>query len=256
MSFDRVIVSATDDGFREFWPLVSTAWRKWFPSVKVTLALIAGEDRSITDLQRHGEVIRYAPIHGMPPANQAKLARYLAAGQYPDDVCLIHDIDTVPLQATYYAEITAARKPGHLLLVGRERYDGTPHEGKCPAGCTTGEGRLFAELFRGGLWELIGMHAFDGWEDPWLPSERFSDESTMRSLLDGSSVPAQRVPQGFDWRRDCPDRSWWSLDLERLYGGGYIEANMPRPPHGHPDKMLPIAAYIYGRKVMMEEILG
>jgi hypothetical protein len=155
-------------------------------------------------------------------------------------------MDTIPLQAEYYRRLTDQRIPGHLLCVGREVYNGTPHAGKFPAGCMTGEGRLFKSLMPGNVEQLFDMRVHDHKEDPRNLPERFSDESLVRALLTiNQGIPQQHVERGIDPMTDWVDRSWWHLDVSKMMSGGYIEANLPRPMHANMDKIQPIWDYIF-----------
>lgn len=264
--FDRVVLSSTEDWFLEFWPLVSTAWRRFFPDVKVSLALVrsdvSDEDGMLSWAAEYGDTHLFPLDVTVPAPNYAKLARYLLAARFPDEVCLIHDVDTCPLQRKYYINLVKPRRPHHLLCVGAEVYRGTPHEGKFPAGCVTGEGRLFGQLINPsevpedqaiGAWS--GLRIFDAKEDPCNAPDRFSDESLMRALLSrNQDVKPHHVVRGIDIHRDWVDRSWWSLDEEKLHRGGYIEANLLRPMSDNWKAINPIARFIFGKPVDIEEI--
>lgn len=219
--FDIVCLSRNDDPrYAQFVPLVEHAWSRFFPEVDVAIA--------------------HTP--GASPAT-AKLARYRLAGMLSHSVCLIHDIDTVPLQRDYYVRLTEQRRPGHLLCVGREVYDGTPHEGKFPAGCMTGEGELFRRLLPPGL--CPASRVFDDKEDPSDPSGQFSDESLIRARLSITDIPRQYEPREVDIYRDWVDRSWWHLlDVDRLRRGEYVECNMLRPWSENREAMQPIVDFL------------
>lgn len=223
--FDRVILSTNNDPrYMEFAELTPHAWRKFFPECQVTL-------------------VRVSAPPGIPSSSWAKLARYAAAMETPDEVCLIHDIDTVPLQRQYTLDLLGRRQPGHLLCVGREVYADSVHRGKFPAGHCTGEGSLFRALLED--YEPGLPQVFDHKED--VRSSRFSDESMMRAQLHRHpEVPRQHVERGVDIHADWIDRSWWKVDVEKLWAGGYVECNMLRPWSEHEEEMAPVVEYIRG----------
>lgn len=223
LPFDKVVLSTNrDPKYWEFRELTPQAWKKFFPECQVIL-------------------VEVAPPNGVPSGSWAKIARYMAAARFTDDVCLIHDIDTVPLQRDYTVNILSQRKAGHLLCVGAEVYAGTPHEGKFPAGHMTGEGRLFGQLLEGYAPGLPDM--FDSKED--VRSTHFSDESMIRAqLVRNPDIPVQHVGRGVDIYRDWIDRSWWDVDTKRLWAGGYVECNMMRPWSEHREAMAPVVEYL------------
>jgi len=226
--FDRVVLSTNNDPrYMEFAKITPHAWRKFFPECEVQLV----------------QALRQPDT---PSGSLAKLVRYSAASAGdPNEVCLIHDIDTVPLQRQYTMDLLGQRKPGHLFCVGREVYDGTPDEGKFPAGHMTGEGHLFKALLKGYVPGLPSM--FDDKED--VRSHDFSDESMVRAqLARHPEIPVQHVERGLDIRHDWIDRSWWNIDREKLWAGGYVECNMLRPWSAYPGEMQPVVDYLRGDK--------
>src|ERR1035437_9033028 len=106
--FDRIIISTDDSHFKQYWPIVSTAWKKFFPDKKISLAFVTNrnENDPIDDKMReYGEIAVSPVINGTPAANQAKRARHILAGNYGDEICMIEDSDTVPLQAEFVINV-------------------------------------------------------------------------------------------------------------------------------------------------------
>ncbi len=236
LPFDRVVLSA-DRVFAQFTPLVVRAWKRLY-----------GEDFPVVV-----GFVDESTKPGYPVPNIAKIARYQLAGQFPDDVCLIHDMDTVPLDRDYYIRLTSPREPGRLLCVGAEVYRGTPHEGKFPAATLCGEGKLFRQLFS----EPWTRFMFDRKEFLGAPPDAFSDESLLRALLAmHPEIRTQHVERGINIYTQWIDRSWWSrFDPGKLAAGKYYEANLPRPAAENWDLIKPIADHIFGKDVSKEEAL-
>jgi len=243
--FDRVILSTDENSkYIQYWDFTPRAWRKFFPGCKVSLALVSKNPnpRMLRDMASDYDDICIFDPAKLPSANVAKVARYWLASHYPEDVCLIHDMDTVPLQSRYTVNLLTQRKEGHLLCVGREVYDGTPHKGKFPAGHMTGEGYLFADMMEG---YEPGEEVADHKENIASLADIFSDESLVRAQLQvNDSIPVQHVVRGLDIKTDWVDRSWWSVDVDKLQRGGYVECNMLRPWSDHMEEMRPIVEYI------------
>ncbi len=59
----------------------------------------AENDDLVSKMREYGDVILYPIIKGIPTPNQAKMARHILAGNYGTEVCMIEDIDTVPLES-------------------------------------------------------------------------------------------------------------------------------------------------------------
>jgi len=268
MVFDRIILSSNEDKrFTQFIPLVSFAWKKFFPDVKITLAFIS--DKDINDpifekIKRYVDDLNiFKTIDGIPTGNEAKVCRHIMAGYYPDDVCLIHDLDSLPLQRDFHYNLISQRIRNSLLAVGREVYQNTPHEGKFPSGHMTAEGKVFKQLFNPDNCEYIelikkwsDLKVFDHKEatnqDPLI----FSDESLIRAIISLSkNVNVQYVCRNINAKIQWVDRSWWNIDKKRLYSGGYTECNLLRPFDDNFNSIEPIVEYIYGKKLTREEII-
>ena len=251
MPFDCVVLSTNDDPrYFQCVPIVIKAWRKWFPKVEILLAY-TGKEEMLPYLNQFAPVSYYKPLDGVPTGNWAKVIRYLLASKQGSKVCLVHDIDSIPLQSEYYINLIAPRAAGYLACVGWEVYAMTEHHGKFPAGCMCAEGAVFAEIFNGD--GRVG-NIFDHKEA--LDSKEFSDESMVRALLAQWKQPRmQFIPRAFCPQKDCIDRSWWDIDTEKLHSGKYVECNIMRPPALHWEYVKPVAEYIWGGFVPLEEAL-
>jgi hypothetical protein len=249
MCFDRVIVSTDENPmFYQFWPIVSCAWNKFFPDKKISLAFVTDikeDDSAIESMRLFGDVVLYPTIEGIPTANHAKVARYYLAATYGDEVCLIDDIDSLPLQDRYILDKISKREKGKLLVIGKEVYDGTYHEGKFPIGYITGEGYLFKELMPSDINSLRYMGLYDHKEAINIQPNVFSDESLLRALVShmGTDV-IQHETRDIDIYNDWIDRSWWHIDENKLNAGKYINCNMLRPLSDNIEAIKPVVKYI------------
>lgn len=255
--FDRVIVSSDDSpAFLNFWPCVATAWQKFF-AARPTLALLSNkseDDALISRLKTFGDVVVVSPADNIPIPNQAKLARFIVASKMGDEVCMIEDIDTVPLQSKFVTEKLSVRFPDKILAVGHEVYE-KDHPGKFPVSNITARGSDFKQLFNPEglndadlLRSFIGMRVCDNKENIANHSSQFSDESLIRGLVHKHNLHhlIQRVERGVDIHSDWIDRSWWGIDQAKLKSGGYVCCNFLRPCRENSQQFIPIYEYLYG----------
>lgn len=256
--FDRVVVSSDDSPtFLNFWPCVSQAWQKFFDT-KPTLALVTNRDPAdplFATLQRYGDVVAVPYVEGIPVPNQAKLARFLVASTMEDQVCMIEDIDTVPLQRKFFEERLKLREPDRILAVGHEVLANTVDAGKFPISNITTEGRNFKKLFNPNnlaheelMRSYVGMRVVDHKENVANPADRFSDESMIRGLIHKHNLHQmiQKVERGVDIHKDWIDRSWWGIDKEKLNAGQYVLCNFLRPCKENAQQFIPVYEYLYG----------
>lgn len=261
--FHRVVLSTNEDHtYFQFWPYVARAWQKLF-GVKVSLAVVTNRDSSdpwVVELKKHGDdVVLFPEIDNVPIPNLAQVVRHILAATYDDEVCMINDIDLLPLQTKWYLDRLAKRGSGQLLALGAEFFKDTPHEGKFPMGYVTAEGHIWKDIVNplnlayGDLvrsW--IGLKVFDHKEDiartVWHEHrEAFADESLMRVWLSrwpGFPDNIIHAPWSFKPRIDSVDRSRWVIDIQRLYAGEYVESHMLRPYSDHVAELAPLLEYI------------
>lgn len=259
MTIDRVILSCDDNPkFIEFWPLMAHAWKKIF-GASVWLAVVATRDKfSLSDLRAHGNVVRYEPVPGIPTSNQAKMARYHLAAEWRDAcITMTNDLDLLPLQKKYLNNLLAQRKPGHLMTIGSELYEG-PEKGKFTAGYLTAESNVWNKLMNpfNLAWTpfiegFIGRKLVDHKEDITRDvhhenPDTFSDESLLRGQLRMNPVPVIHLPRGFyPYTERALCRSDWRFDPAKLKDGTYVEAHLCRPFSEHKDRLQPLIDYIY-----------
>jgi hypothetical protein len=259
--FDRVIVSSDDSPmFLNFWPCVSRAWLKFF-DIQPTLALVSNRPDThplFSRLRQFGEVYKIEPVSGIPISNQAKLARFILASKMHDQVCMIEDIDTIPLQRNFVEALVKRRKPQNLLAVGHEVYEiagSKQHRGKFPISNITAEGEVFKKLINPyGLCDsaliesFVGMRVFDLKEDISNDPSCFSDESLIRALIYNHDLEhlVQKEARYVNPLTDWIDRSWWMVDEEKLNRGGYVACNFLRPCKPNAFRFNEIYKYIYG----------
>ena len=101
MKIDRVILSSNDHpNYIEFWPIVAKAWARM--GVKPTL-LYTGKNINSVD-QTVGDVLQVPVLSNIDSAFAAQNARLLCPALFLDDICIISDIDNMPLSRRYYFE--------------------------------------------------------------------------------------------------------------------------------------------------------
>lgn len=99
LKLQRVILATNNNPlYIQFWPIVAPLWQKM--GLRPTLALIA--DETCTVDTTIGDVIRFSPLQGVPESLQAQVIRLLLPILFPDDGCLISDIDMLPISRSYF----------------------------------------------------------------------------------------------------------------------------------------------------------
>lgn len=270
--FDRVIVSCDDSQFKEFWPIVCKAWEKYFPHAKISLAFVTNRDENdelVKKMKNHGDVHLFPVVDGIPTANLAKMARHILAGNFGDEICMIEDIDTIPLQTQFVIDKVSQRQVGKLLFVGREVYNGNgTDEGKFPISNITGESSLFRKIVNPNNLPYVDL--FKSWCDVRVFDHKesinnipdltglngFSDESLWRVLLHEYKLGQDEfcfIDRGVDVRKYWIDRSWWKIDENMLVNDEYVCCNFLRPFSQNYTHIEPIVKYIYNNQDIKKE---
>lgn len=257
--FERVIVSTDDSEFKKFWPLVTMAWGKFFPSVKLTCGFVTNrkeDDELVIEMRKCGEVIVFPVIENVPQPSQGKMTRLILASMYTDEICLLDDIDSIPMQSDYIKyvfskEACIALKSGSLLALAADAYKNSPQEGKFPMGYITGKGSTFKKFINPHSKEISHLYSdwmnnkIDGKESVLnVPVENFSDESLVRYLISQYPVDIFHVDRNCDIKKYWIDRSWWDLDKTRIFQQDYVMCNFLRPYSSHKDQFKIIEEFL------------
>jgi hypothetical protein len=270
--FDRVIVSCDDSHFKEFWPIVSKAWEKYFPNAKISLAFVTDRDENdelVQKMRKYGDVHLFPVVDGIPTANLSKMARHILAGNFEEEVCMLEDIDTIPLQTNFVIDRLSQREKGKILFIGKEVYNGHgTDEGKFPISNITGESFLFRKIVNPD--NLTHVDLFKSWcnirvfdhkesinNTPDLSGlNGFSDESLWRVLLNRYKISENDfcfINRGVDIQKYWIDRSWWRIDHNMLKNDEYVICNFLRPFSQHYHLIEPIAKYIFNDENIKKE---
>jgi hypothetical protein len=249
MLFDKVILSTNDNPkYYQWWPIVAHAWKRLYPDVEVILAYVSSYNHQFREKQfrKHGKVIRWELKNDQIDPNWAQIARYLVAAECGDSVCMINDVDFLPLNKEYFNEIISQyRVEDGFLGVGWEEYQQRPLvPTKWAAGLMTGTGNQFRELYSTDEIDINSLRLFDDKESVANPPNQFCDESLNRALLHLSGQRIKLITNGLDKRTQTLDRSWWNLDEDKLKAGGYAYAHLPRPYEKYQEQVKPILDYI------------
>jgi len=232
-------------------PLVRKAYSVFFPDDLFTIALVCDlKNKSLINkvMINCDYVSVYPAIKNIPTGNLAKIVRYYEATKYPTNICIMNDIDIIPLQSEYFLNRLKQHKPNELLTVGKEWYN----TGKFPTPFCTAEGIVFKKFInpKGLRWRAFiasthNMHIVDSKEAINQPFKNFSDESLIRALLTrykGKILHLKKYP--FKDKPNCVISKSLPLQEKRLYRCEYIEAHHLFPIKKYIDKINAIAGFL------------
>jgi len=97
---DNIVLSTDDSHFKQFAPIVYSAWKKILPDSNVILSYVAKDTNRETNKdilkfeKMFDKVFVFNEIESIPSANLAKMARRYVCLILKDQVSMIEDIDT------------------------------------------------------------------------------------------------------------------------------------------------------------------
>ncbi len=228
---ERVILSAgAHPMYLEFWPIVAKAWKEHI-GLKPTLALIAPDD--VFADESFGDVIRFTPLPGVPSSFYSQIIRLLIPVLYPDEVCILSDIDMLPISKVYYTNLIS-NVPDNFFVVFNDRAYGTKAK-QYPICYNVAKGATFREIF--------GISSID--EIPAKIQEWYAfkigwtaDEVLLYWLLrKWHGYPDRLKLLGYETGNQRIDRSKWQFDQRLLKAGYYIDSHMLRPYHQYKNQI-------------------
>lgn len=219
-----ILASDTNPSYIQFWPLVATAWKK-IVGIQPTLFFIAPEDYPIDSSV--GDVIRINPVPGVSTSLQAQVIRLLGGAYFEDEICLISDIDMVPLSKSYFLK-SVEEASEDSFIVYRNGHD----PDRFPMCYNAAKGSVYKEVFRLSStdeipkkiieWEKRGF----GWNtDEFILTEYVKawHQVTKRAVF--LNHPVSRRIDRLVWM----DRGEWGYDKNKLRSEEYIDAHLLRP---------------------------
>lgn len=233
MQIDRVILSSNDNvNYIEFWPVVAPIWKAM--GIRPTLALVgnAKVDESL------GDVVRFTVIPGVEGSLQAQTVRLLVPILFPNEVCMISDIDMLPVSKDYFTK-SAIDCPNDAFVIFRDRaYDGWGWK-SYPMCYFAAQGSTFSKVFGASRYEDINV-IIKQWSD--LKMGWGTDESLLYLYANSYGENGGKLIKLGHQVGPRFDRANWvieNLDISR-----YIDAHCPRPYSGYKFQIDPVVQAI------------
>lgn len=221
LELTRVILSSNEDPkYIQFWPIVAPIWEAM--GLKPTLAFIGGNDCPIdTSL---GDVIRFVPLPDIPESLQAQVIRLFLPALFPEDGCLISDIDMLPVSPSYFFN-GAAHCPDDAFLVYRDRAHGWDFP-RYPMCYIAAKGAVFASVFGISSPQKIEekIPEWAGWGYGWNTDELL----LFHYLLEWEKAGGHVVRLGHEVGPRI-DRDFWPESIESIDFSQYIDCHCKRP---------------------------
>lgn len=223
MKIDRVIVSSDENEiYLPFWPLIAKAWKDM--GIQPTLALIAHKGAKVdTSI---GDVIYFEPIQGIPTSFFAQVIRLLLPIYFENDICLLSDIDMLPLNKAYFVDSIKKYSDDCFVTFRDQASDFYIKNNMFPMCYNVAKGSVFQEVFKISDPQTIPRRikywyrARHGW---------YTDEIMLGKYLNSWEAKQFRlIKLGHKVKRRI-DRGRWEYNETLLKEGYYIDSHLLRP---------------------------
>ena len=112
MKIDKIIVSCDDSHYQYFWPVVAKVCKK---VLNVTPVLFRVGDKDSEFFYDGNGLVKYVKkIDGIPTSTQGQILRLYGTKFFPDEVCLLSDIDMMLINKEYFVD--KLKKYSQLVL--------------------------------------------------------------------------------------------------------------------------------------------
>jgi len=222
LELKRVILATSNNPhYIQFWPIIAPIWKSM--GLHPTLALVADENCPIdTSI---GDVIRFDPIPGIAESLQTQVIRLFLPILFPDEGCLISDIDMIPISRSYFLE-GSADCPDDGFLVYRNMARGYERGGRYPMCYVAAKGKIFSEIFEISSREEINQ-LIRSWARLWLgwsTDEKMLYRCVQKWKTNGGNLVLLNHKVG-----PRLDRAHWNVNFNNLDISNYIDCHCPRP---------------------------
>lgn len=223
---DRVILSTDKNPiYLDNWPVVAKAWQDLI-GLRPTLAFIADDEVEIDESL--GDVVRFKPIPGVPDGFYAQVVRLLMPAMYPNDVCIISDIDMMPLSKDYFVKSVVYIGKEYFVIYRRTLFYSKekPEYAMCYIAAA---GKLFQQLF-----DLKSVKDIESKVKEWydLGLGWATDQLLLYQQVHKNIVPIKRLNHQFTRRIDRwigGDNYFCGYEEKKLKNNYYIDFHLPRP---------------------------
>lgn len=244
-----IMSSDSNKTYLDFWPIVSKIWKKKFNVTPILYYIDENHDIEIDET--YGIVKKMKPVNGIPVYLQCLWVRYWAFTQFLDDVCIISDIDMLPLSKKYFLD--------NIKDISEEKY---VHINPCiesygtlPSCYHICKGSLFTKILElNEDWEDSIKFLYDmkigsnpgghlNGNNEWFADERYSSKKIIqyKEKFNDDVIFLHREGGQNGYRID---RINWVYDKNKVKHDYYYDSHSIRPYHRYKTEIDELISYI------------
>lgn len=213
--------------FDFFWDIVSKAWSELI-GIKPTLIFLGPKNNNLNT--SYGDIVYFPPISNIPTPFQAMAIRQLAAALFPDDVCIITDLDMLPVNKQYFENAVKDLPQDNFAVFYPKFHKDKPQYMMC---YTAAKGSTYAAVFKIKnktdikikliYWYTNFYKYFGNPTDERMLYKYLHEWKDKNSRLNLLEIPLKRL--------DRPQ--WHLLDEKKVKNKMYADIHLQRPYLNH-----------------------
>ncbi len=224
MKINKVIISSTvDKNYLDFWPIVKKAWESL--DIEPILFLVTKKD--IPDLD-----CNTFHIDKINDVFTAQNLRLLVPSLYPDDVCMISDIDMMPLSKKYFLDSINNIKNDKFVIF---RSDATP-ESMLPICWNSALGSTWGKIFSVNDIDEIKNTLIQWYPEKYKPFKKnwYLDQIQLRNHINNYEKKESKnviyfTDEELNFKRLNRDTIDDDLASFKINPEPFVDFHMPRP---------------------------
>jgi hypothetical protein len=235
MKIDIAIHSSDINPFYfDFWKIVSRIWRTKFNVLPILVYIDENHDVEID--QTYGTVFKLKPIKGIEISLQCLWVRYWVTSQFPDKICILSDIDMLPISKKYFIDQIAGIDDDKYIHLN-------PAPGYLASCYHVAKGSNFKKVLdlddswetsitrlnsmKLGYTHAVEKNVFLGWgSDEIFATDRILNKYPVKEIFVFLSRSHERI-----------DRSNWNYTVDEILNDKYADSHSIRPYSEHKDEI-------------------
>jgi len=212
MKIEKVIVSCDDSHYQYFWPVIAQVCKKVL-NITPVLFMVGNEDSDFF-YDGNGLVKYIKKIEGIPTSTQGQILRLYGTKFFPEETCLISDIDMMLLNKKYFIDDLNQFSEDSYIILTSDGYDLDREECRSlfdfqvyPICYHAAKGKVFTEILE------IG-ETFEDFANKVInfnvknKKEWYSDEIYLSSMINSKydKFEFHKLKRGYQENFYVPDR--------------------------------------------------
>ena len=220
MRVDKVIMAVDDNrNYLDCWPIVSEFWKERIGITPILLHISDAESDFLPT--KYGFIKKIRRHDRISTALQSQIVRLYGPSFFPDEVCMMSDVDMVPLKKSYFTDDVSQFDRDSFVVLA------PPYAFKTYPMCYSAAlGSTYAKILRldCSYEEFTERLAMLNWG--WTTDEKYLSKCIKESGFDKFEVVPHRPPR--------INKVGLSYDMKQIDRDGYLDFHMRMPIQSHP----------------------